>query len=394
MDFDAMKRSWARPIAGMLALAVVAAVGFGAVVAGGVVFGPAASPIAQGSPAASQPASPAIASTTPASPADSPSASPSLPPTPTPVPAAVPLPALLGAIGDSYSQAWSVAPAYHGDHPEFSWVVGNARNDGVTSLLERFTALGAKLQVVDAAKSGMKMDDALRQATLVAEAARKLAPGKTAYVTFELGTNDVCSSPDPLTDPAKFQAQLTSAVDVLRAGLPAESRILMLPVPDLNHFHDITEADPLARATLARTPIQWGCYPYLGHLGTNTLAAANENLAKYDAALEATCNDINAEGGAAGRLYCTYNADLLSDSDFTLTDLSTYDYFHPSLGGQAKMAANAWAADIWGWAPLGSRAAPNDTRAGFAAPGLAGIGSTLPLALLRRRRRSGSPLSR
>jgi lysophospholipase L1-like esterase len=363
-----------------LAVALVAGLGLGALIVSGAVSAPAATSPA---PSASSGASIASATTNPA-----------LPTGPTPAPTAEPLPALLGAIGDSYSQAWSVTPAHHGDHPEFSWVVGTAKNDGVLSLLERFRALGAAPEVVLAAKSGEKMDDALRQADLVATAARKLAPGKTAYVTFELGTNDLCASPDPLTDPATFQAQLTSAVEVLRAALPAGSRILMLPIPDFNHFHDITQADTLARETLARTPIQWGCYPYLGSRGTNSLAAANENLAIYDAALEAICKDINTTTGPTGRLYCTYNVALLADSDFVLSDLSTYDYFHPSLGGQAKMAGNAWAADAWGWTPLGSRSMPNGIEAGFAAPGFAGLGIGVPLGLLRRRRRWATGLIR
>ena len=51
--------------------------------------------------------------------------------TPTAAPTAPPLPALLGAIGDSYSQAYSVSPDYLYDHPQFSWVIGTAKSDGV-----------------------------------------------------------------------------------------------------------------------------------------------------------------------------------------------------------------------------------------------------------------------
>jgi lysophospholipase L1-like esterase len=263
---------------------------------------------------------------------------------PASAPTTAPLPALLAGIGDSYTQAWSVSPEYLYDHPQFSWAYGTDKNDGVTSLLERFEALGGTPQIVRAATSGKKMIDAPRQADLVVGAATKLGPGETAYVTFELGINDLCASPDPMTDPVAFEAALQTAVATLRAGLPAGSRILMLPVPDFPHLRDITQNDPTAKARL-----KWSnaCVPYLGASSPTAIATANDRLARYNASLKAACDDIAAHEGTTGRLYCTYNAALLADSDFTIGDLSSADYFHPSLSGQAKMARNAWAADVW-----------------------------------------------
>jgi lysophospholipase L1-like esterase len=307
------------------------------------------------------------------------------PPTAPPSSAPVPLPSLLGAIGDSYSQAWSTSTANHGDHPEFSWVVGTSANDVVLSLLERFRALGASPQVVDAATSGTQMKDAVRQANIVVAAAKRLKPSQTAYVTFELGTNDLCASPEPLTGQAAFQAQLGDALAILRAGLPAGSRILMLAVPNMPHFHDITQANATAQAILARTPIQSGCPPYLGNSDFIPFDVANSHLGQYDTALQSACAGIEGNEGATGRLHCTYNSDLLSESDFVIGDLSAYDYFHPSLSGQARMATSAWAADIWGRTPLGAgsmRLAGAGMPWDMAIPVL-----TLPLAWRRRCRR-------
>ncbi|HEX7490179.1 MAG TPA: SGNH/GDSL hydrolase family protein, partial [Candidatus Limnocylindrales bacterium] len=232
--------------------------------------------------------------------------------------------------------------------------------DGVLSVLERFRALGATPLVVDAATSGMQMKDAVRQANMVVSAAKKLKPGQTAYVTFELGTNDLCASPQPLTSAATFQTQLQDAIAILRAGLPAGSRILMLAVPNMPHFHEITQADPTAKAVLAKTPIQRGCPPYLGNSNFMPFAVANGFLNQYNTALYSACSAIENSDGGTDRLHCTYNTGLLSESDFVISDLSTYDYFHPSLAGQARMAANAWAADIWGKAALGNRVFPPD----------------------------------
>jgi lysophospholipase L1-like esterase len=338
---------WRVPAA-LGAVAVVILVG-AIVLAGGGIFATAgASPSVTASGIAAASPAPSDAPTSSPTPTETPTATPT--PTPTATPTPPPLPALLAAIGDSYSQAYSVSPQYRYDDPQFSWVVGTAKDDGVLSLLERFQALGASPVVVDAATSGRKMIDAPRQANLVVAAAKKLGPGKTAYVTFELGTNDLCD--DPKTAAASFDAQLRTAVGILRAGLPPGSRILMLPVPDFPHFHAMTQADPATKAALLLPVNSNRCPPYLGAYGPSTTADSNSYLAKYDASLEKVCGEIDAAEGVTGTLYCTYNAALLADSDFTARDLSTYDYFHPSLTGQAKMAEAAWRADAWASIPL------------------------------------------
>jgi lysophospholipase L1-like esterase len=266
-------------------------------------------------------------------------------PTVAPTAGTPPLPAMLAAIGDSYSQAYSVSPTYLRDHPEFSWVVGTAKNDGVTSLLERFRALGAAPVVVDAATSGKKMIDAQRQAEQVIEAAQAVDRSKTAYVTFALGVNDLCD--DPKTPIADFTAQLQAAVETLQAGLPSGSRLLMEPLPDFRHLRDITQANPAARAALLEFKNSSRCAPFLGSNSPTSIPDAEAILAAYNAAIEAQCNQVNAATGPSATLRCTYDEALLSDRDFVIGDLSTVDYFHPSLSGQAKMAAAAWKADAW-----------------------------------------------
>ncbi len=332
--------------AAIVAIAIVA-VGAAVALAGSGVFASAAvspsaatSPAPTGSPVASDMATAAATPTAPPTPTTAPKPTE----TPTAAPAQPSLPSLLAAIGDSYSQAYSVSPQYRYDHPEFSWVVGTAARDGVQSLLERFRALGASPAVVDAATSGRKMSDAPRQASLVVAAAKKLGPGETAYVTFELGTNDLCDV--LITEPAAFEQQLATAMTTLRTGLPAGSRILMLALPDFPHFHEMTQADAATRAALLLPKNSNRCPPYLGTYGSATTESSNYYLTKYDDILKAACDLVNA-GATPHRLTCTYDVSKLAESDFTATDLSTYDYFHPSLTGQAKMAESAWQADVW-----------------------------------------------
>jgi hypothetical protein len=132
----------------------------------------------------------------------------------------------------------------------------------------------------------------------------------------------------------------------------------MLAVPDFHHFYDITQANAASKAQLAESKNQYQCSPYLGNGSRLTLDAADAIRAQYNASLKAACDGINANDGSGGPLHCTYNEALLADSDFVIGDLSTYDYFHPSLSGQARMAADAWDADVWGNAARTAGARP------------------------------------
>ena len=45
---------------------------------------------------------------------------------------------------------------------------------------------------------------------------------------------------------------------------------------------------------------------------------------------------------------CRFDNDLVYDYDFTRGQVSRLDYFHPSLAGQATLAALTWEASWWG----------------------------------------------
>jgi lysophospholipase L1-like esterase len=340
---------------------------------------------------AGSPATPAPTATlpepTPTATSDA-TATPTAAPTPVPTPSTPPLPTMLAAIGDSYTQAWSVSPAYKKDHPQFSWAVGTDPKDGVISLRERLNAAGDQAVVFDAATSGRKMGDASRQASLIVAQAATLPAGSTVYITFELGTNDLCD--DPMTPAADFEAQLRASIDILRGGLPTGSRILMLSVPDFVHFWEITQADPTAKAALGLRVNSRNCAPFLGKDTTSTFAQSKQMLASYDAILTQVCTEIENRDGASGRLYCRSNQLALSEKDFTIKDLSTVDYFHPSLSGQAKMAEAAWQAGYWASVPLaggdrGLAAANGDLVP--VAPGLALVAPAVAGPGPRRKRR-------
>jgi hypothetical protein len=44
---------------------------------------------------------------------------------------------------------------------------------------------------------------------------------------------------------------------------------------------------------------------------------------------------------------CRSDGGAVFNTAFTAADVSTRDYFHPSLAGQAKLAAGTWAVSYW-----------------------------------------------
>ena len=46
--------------------------------------------------------------------------------------------------------------------------------------------------------------------------------------------------------------------------------------------------------------------------------------------------------------YCRYDGDAVYNFAFQPSQVSTVDYFHPSIAGQAKLASLTWTASYWG----------------------------------------------
>jgi lysophospholipase L1-like esterase len=273
------------------------------------------------------------------------------------------LPGAIASIGDSLSVAFDVEPGRFGPAREHSWVVGTDPADGVLSHHERLRALGASgLAVVDAAREGARIADAARQATLVVRGAADLVPGAEVYVTFELGANDIChGGVADMTPPARFAASLRAALAVLRdgttvdgrsiPGLPAGSRLLVLSVPDVLQLRDLFAGNARARAIYTEFGV---CRAALGADRTaDELAAVAARLRAYDRILVEACDALAAAAadGADG-LDCRHDlggspAASLAGATVTADDISTLDYFHPSLLGQARIAEGAWSAGYW-----------------------------------------------
>ena len=240
-----------------------------------------------------------------------------------------PLPASMAALGDSITRGYDVCCSY-GDHPGQSWSTGYAWYDGISSHYERIKRVKPSLagHAYNDAVTGAKMAAAPSQA---ANAVRQGA----SYVTILLGANDLCtSSPSTMTSTDSFQLDFERVMAALAAA--PSRRIFVSSLPNIYQLWEVLHTNALARAVWASANI---CQSMLGATRTpddRQLVVDREQ--GFNRILARTCamyTNCRWDGGA------TYNY------RFSASQVSTLDFFHPSLGGQAALARVTWAASWW-----------------------------------------------
>jgi len=242
-----------------------------------------------------------------------------------------PPPSSMASIGDSMTRAADVC-CWYGDHPSNSWSTGGAGWDGVRSHYERILALNPNIsgRNYNDAKSGAKMSAGPAQAQLaVSQGVR--------YVTILLGANDLCTaSPSTMTSVETFRAQFHETMRVLAAGLPPRGRIFVSSIPDVYQLWQIYHTDAAAQLVWAGAGI---CQSLLSPTRTETerQVVRQRNVA-FNEVLRAECS-----------LYtrCRFDDGAVFAFQFTRSDVSRLDYFHPDLSGQAALAQITWAKSWW-----------------------------------------------
>jgi lysophospholipase L1-like esterase len=249
---------------------------------------------------------------------------------PAPAAAAPPLPDSMAAIGDSITQAVDVC-CFYGNWPGHSWSTGYVPFDGIASHYERLRALNPAIRGNrwNNAVSGARMADAPGQAR------RTVAQG-AGYVTILMGANDLCGWDGTLTSRATFRAQFAETLDILRTGLP-DARVFVASIPNLHQLWSILRTNPVAQLVWQAADI---CPSMLD--AENTPA---DRQAVVDR--ERELNDVLREVCATWS-NCRFDDNLTYNYSFTRPMVSKLDWFHPSLSGQATLAALTWQASWWG----------------------------------------------
>jgi lysophospholipase L1-like esterase len=242
------------------------------------------------------------------------------------------LPNSIAAIGDSMTQAADVC-CWYGDHPANSWSTGNAGWDGVSSHYERIRAANPSItgRGYNDAVSGARMGDATSQA------ARAVGQGAD-YVTILMGANDLCtSSVESMTPVATFRSQFQQALAALDSGLPRRSHIFVSSIPDVYQLWNIYHTSSTAQFVWDVANI---CQSLLSPDRTDEQRnQVRERNIAFNTVLQEEC-------GKHSR--CRFDGNAVFDYQFTPGDVTSLDYFHPSLAGQSRLAALTWSRSWWG----------------------------------------------
>ncbi len=234
----------------------------------------------------------------------------------------------IASLGDSITQAMDADGSF-GDQPENSWSTGASTT--VNSIYSRLLAANPGI-------SGHRYNDSVSGATmsdLNGQAQNAVSQG-AALVLILIGANDVCTSSEATMTPVStLKFQLETAMQTLSSGLP-DSRIVVVSIPDIYNLWSILHNNSTARLVWAFAGI---CQSMLAN-PTSTAAAdvqrrANVRQRNID-------DNVALHDVCATYVHCRFDDYLAFNTAFVTSDVSTLDYFHPSVAGQAKIASLGW----------------------------------------------------
>jgi lysophospholipase L1-like esterase len=237
----------------------------------------------------------------------------------------------MAAIGDSMTQAADVC-CWYGDHPSNSWSTGSAGWDGVASHYERIRATNPDItgRNYNDSVSGARMKDA------PAQASRAVSQG-VGYVTLLMGANDLCtSSLESMTSVEVFRSQFQQTLATLDSGLPRRAHIFVSSIPDVYQLWQIYHTSATAQFVWDLADI---CQSLLAPSRTDEQRdqVRQRNIA-FNAVLQQEC---------AKYTRCRFDDNAVFSFQFSRADVSSLDYFHPSLSGQSRLAGITWSKSWW-----------------------------------------------
>jgi lysophospholipase L1-like esterase len=261
-----------------------------------------------------------------------------------------PLPGSIAAVGDSISQAVSSGGSLGATYPANSWSTGT--NTSVISHYQRLLALDPAIggHAFNDSVSGAKMADLNGQ--------MQVAAGQHPdYLTVLIGGNDLCTDTvGQMTSITDFRAQLTTAMNTLTTGSPG-TRVLLVSIPDVYQLWSLFHSSWTAR-------LVWSLGGICQSLLANPTSTTSSDVQRRAQVAQRNI-DFNDQLAQVCALYasCRFDGNAVYDVVFAKSDIAG-DYFHPSVSGQAKLAATTWAAGYW---PNGGPVTDNPPTAAFSA---------------------------
>ena len=238
----------------------------------------------------------------------------------------------MDGLGDSITRAMDAdgIPAHFGDQLQYSWSTGDsgAVQSHYYHIRHSYSPITGHND--NDAVSGAKMVDLNGQAqTAVADEVGY------EYVTILMGANDVCTSTEgTMTAVETYRTQFRQAMDTLTTGLP-QARIFVASIPDIYQLWVILHDNPTAVAV-------WN-YGICQSLLANPTSHDQADQDRRDRVRQRNI-DFNTVLSEECTTYsqCRFDNNVVFDGALEVSDVSTLDYFHPSITGQKKIASGTW----------------------------------------------------
>ena len=244
----------------------------------------------------------------------------------------VPLPNSMASTGDSITRAFDAtwSGCLLADCPQYSWSTGS--DSKVDSHYRRILASHRSIKgdAHNDARSGAKMVDLGGQLSAAANQ-------NVDYVTILMGANDLCtSSTSTMTSVSTFTSQFDAALASYTAARP-KSRVFVSSIPNIYRLWSILHNNVTAELT-------WSAFSICqSMLSPNNTDADRQQVVDREAAFNSALASVCAK-----YTNCRWDNLATFNTDFTTSDVSTIDYFHPSLAGQNRLADVTWGASYWG----------------------------------------------
>jgi lysophospholipase L1-like esterase len=240
-------------------------------------------------------------------------------------------PISIAATGDSITRAYNTGSVPFTDAPANSWSTGT--NSSVNSHYTRILAVnpGISGHSFNDAVTGAKMTDLNGQIATVNSK-------HVDYLTILLGANDACRpTEDQMTPVDTFRSQFQAAMDSLSSGSP-DTRVYVLSVPNVYNLWSILHDNSSARST-------WALFGICQSMLVNPQSTAQADIDRRNRVRQRVV-DFNTQLAqvCASYIHCKFDNNAVFNTNFAPGDVSTRDYFHPSISGQALIAANTFTA--------------------------------------------------
>jgi hypothetical protein len=139
-----------------------------------------------------------------------------------------------------------------------------------------------------------------------------------------------------MTSVSDFQAQFAATMSELAAGLPAGANVFVSSIPNIYQLWQLLHDNLAAELVWSAAGI---CQSMLSP--TNTEQDRQAALAR-----ERAFNEVLAQV-CSQYAFCRFDDNAVFNYPFRANDVSKLDYFHPSLAGQAALAALTWQHSWW-----------------------------------------------